>query len=98
MTTAWGMLLLLGATSAFASPFTFAKAEFDAALAARGLQLRIKAELDDLPACSFKIEAARIRGGDARGLMYGLLEAADQIRSSGKLKPVTSVPAATMRS
>lgn len=93
-----GLLLLLWALPACASPFAFGKAELDAALAARKLQMRIRAELDDLPAGSFKIEATSIRGGDTRGLMYGLLEAAEQIRSSGKLKPLTSSPAAPVRS
>ena len=98
MTLAPGLLLLLWGLPAFASPFSFGRAELDAALADRKLQLRIKAELDDLPADSFKIEATRIRGGDARGLMYGLLEAAEQIRTTGKLKPLTYAPSMAVRS
>lgn len=75
----------------------FAQAELDAALAARGLRLRIRTALDKLPADSFVIEPNRIRGGDRRGLVYGMMEAAEQIRISGKLKPVTATPAKAVR-
>ncbi len=36
-------------------------------------------------------------GGDLRGLMYGLIEAAEQIRSTGRLKAVHGVPAVAIR-
>ena len=75
----------------------FAQAELDAALAARGLRLRIRTALDKLPADSFVIEATRIRGGDRRGLLYGMLEAAEQIRINGKLKPLTAAPEKSIR-
>ncbi len=79
---------LLFAAIAFPNPVDFGKAELNAALAARGIdgtKLRITAEVArDLPE-SYRIERNRIFGGDLRGLMYGLLEAADQIRTVGKL-------------
>ena len=67
------------------------------ALAARKLTLKIKAELEDMPNESFQIEATRVRGGDLRGLMYGLIEASEQIRRNGKLTPVKIAPATPLR-
>ena len=51
---------------------------------------------------TFRIEpyaagGGHITGGDLRGLMYGLLEAADQIRSTGHLKLTHSIPALALR-
>lgn len=93
-------VIVFGAVAlmATAGPLDFGQAELKAALAARKLTLKIKAELEDLPNESFQIESTRVRGGDLRGLMYGLLEAAEQIRSTGKLKPVKISPATPLRS
>jgi hypothetical protein len=40
---------------------------------------------------------AHITGGDLRGLMYGLLEAAEQIRDTGHFTKTTGIPAASLR-
>ena len=45
----------------------------------------------------YKTGVARITGGDLRGLMYGLMEAADQIRASGRLKTASGKPATAVR-
>ena len=39
----------------------------------------------------------RITGGDLRGLMYGLIEASEQIRATGKLKATSGKPATAVR-
>ena len=69
----------------FGGPVEFAKAELDRALAGRSMTLRYRSGVSQLAPESFEIEPLRITGGDLRGLMYGLLEAADQIRTRGRL-------------
>jgi hypothetical protein len=79
-------------------------AELNAAIAARDFKYKpkIMAELDiDAPE-TFHIEpyaagGGHITGGDLRGLMYGLLEAAEQMRSTGHFKPTHGVPAMALR-
>jgi hypothetical protein len=93
--------LLLAGIAWAANPADFAKADLDDALAARKLKTRIQTELSLDPPETFRIEiyktGARVTGGDLRGLMYGLIEAAEQIRSTGKLKAVRGVPALAVR-
>src|SRR5258708_16544556 len=77
--------------------------EFDAAVNAKKLKIKITTELSLDPPEAFRIEPyatgnGRVSGGDLRGLMYGLLEAAEQIRTSGKLRAVHGTPAAQLRS
>lgn len=84
---------VLACASAAAGPIDFALNEYDAAVAARHLRWKVKYELTPDPPESFRIEpyaygGAHVTGGDLRGLMYGLLEAADQIRTTGRMKQV----------
>lgn len=85
---------------ALAGPVEFGMAEVDRAIAARGLRpgaIRFKTEIcDDAPG-SFRIAPGIISGGDLRGLMYGLLEAAEQIRESGRLTLTRRTPAVPIR-
>jgi hypothetical protein len=71
------------------SPLEFGRAQLRAALTARGANpalARINAEYSmALPADAFSIQAGVIRGGSLRGLLYGLLEAAAQVRRRGSL-------------
>ena len=96
------ILLLLFVPARAACPVDFGKAELDAALAERRLKLRVDTELSlDAPE-TFRITlyrtgVARITGGDLRGLMYGLIEAAEQIRATGKLKAASGKPATAVR-
>jgi hypothetical protein len=94
------VVLCIVAGRASAGPLEFGRAELNAALEARGLaatSLRITTEVSaDLPEV-YRIEKGRIFGGDLRGLMYGLLEAADQIRTQGKLTPVQARAAMPIR-
>lgn len=81
-----------------AGPVDFGLSEFRAALASRNLKTRIVYDLSPEAPESFRVEpykagGAHITGGDMRGLMYGLLEAADQIRTTGRMKQVHGVPA-----
>src|ERR1700727_1668254 len=97
--------LLLLASSVLAGPVDFGMAELNAAIDARSFKYKpkIQAELDIQAPETFRIEpyaagGGHITGGDLRGLMYGLLEAADQIRETGRMKPVHEVPSIAVRS
>jgi hypothetical protein len=94
------LLLLVASASALAvGPEDFGMAELNAAIAARNFkyQPKITAELNlDAPE-TFRIDpyaagGGRISGGDLRGLMYGLLEAASQMRELGHLKAARGSP------
>jgi hypothetical protein len=96
--------LLLLATAALAGPVDFGMAELNAAIDARNFKYKpkIMAELDIEAPETFRIEpyaagGGHITGGDLRGLMYGLLEAADQMRTTGRLKMTHGVPALSLR-
>lgn len=85
-----------------AGPVDFGLAELNAAMAARRLRWKNKAELSVEAPETYRIEpysygGAHITGGDLRGLMYGLLEAAEQIRATGRLAKVHGVPATPLR-
>ncbi len=91
---------LCTAAVAAAGPLDFGKSELNAALAARGLEpalLRLVTEINGDPSESYRIDGPRIFGGDIRGLMYGLLEAAGQIRATGKLAAAKGQPACAIR-
>ena len=87
---------------AAAGPVEFAQAELDSAMAERKLKWKNQVDLNlDAPE-TFRIEpysigGAHITGGDLRGLMYGLLEAAEQIRASGHFTKTSGTPAASLR-
>jgi hypothetical protein len=48
------------------------------------------------PEC-FTISDGSITASDERGLMYGLLEAADQIRGTGRISDIAGCPSVAMR-
>lgn len=91
-----GPILMRGA-----SPVDFGRRELQAALESRGLKpdrFRVITEHSMvLPADGFSIQGQLIRGGNLRGIMYGLLEAASQIRSSGWLRSAKGAPAHAVR-
>src|SRR5579884_3197201 len=104
LTKSWPLVFALCASAAYAGPVDFGMAELNAAIAARNFKYKpkIMAELDIQPPETFRIEpyaagGGHITGGDLRGLMYGLLEAADQMRTSGKLKSTHGSPALNLR-
>jgi hypothetical protein len=83
-----------------AGPVDFGRAELQRAIAQRGLDpARFRLDLEvgaDKPEC-YKIQYGRIIAGDQRGLMYGLLAAAEQIRLTGRLAPANGAAATPMR-
>ncbi len=95
-------LLIVCGVSAAAGPVDFGLDEYNAAIQARHVKWKIKCELTADPPETYRIEpyavgGAHITGGDLRGLMYGLLEAADQIRAAGRMKPAHAEPATPVR-
>ena len=97
-------LLIAALTCRAAGPVDFGLAELNAAIAARNLKYkpRIVTEINLEPPETFRIEpytagGGRIAGGDLRGLMYGLLEAAEQMRAAGRLKQTHGVPSTSPR-
>jgi hypothetical protein len=96
-------LLVLAAFSAHAAgPVDFGNAELNAALAERKLKMRVDTELNlDSPETFsitlYKTGMVRVTGGDLRGLMYGLIEASEQIRANGRLKAASGKPGTRVR-
>jgi len=94
-------LVLWAATlPALAGPVEFGRAELDRALGARRIdpaKFRVRTEVSSEAPESYRILPGLITGGDLRGLMYGLLEAADQIRLRGYLVQARGVPATPIR-
>jgi hypothetical protein len=95
-------LACLTALTCIAGPADFGVAEYNAALASRNLKWKVKYDVSLDPPETYRIEpyaagGAHISGGDLRGLMYGLLEAADQIRLTGRMKQSRGAPATAIR-
>jgi hypothetical protein len=94
---------LLGIASVHAAgPVDFGNAELNDALAERKLKLRVDTELnleapETFSITLYKTGMVRVTGGDLRGLMYGLIEASEQIRATGKLKATSGKPATAVR-
>ena len=102
LSTKLRLALLLLATLAQAGPVEFAQSELDAAMAQRKVKWNNQVELSLDAPDTFRIEpytmgGAHITGGDLRGLMYGLLEAAEQIRDWGHFTKTRGIPAASLR-
>jgi hypothetical protein len=73
-----------------AGPPDFGQQELRAAIAERRLPLTIDTELnlnqpETFVATPIGSASIRVSGGDLRGLMYGLLDTADQVRSGGSV-------------
>ncbi|MEQ1948540.1 MAG: hypothetical protein ABL995_15215 [Bryobacteraceae bacterium] len=87
--------------SAVATPLEFGIAEVNSAIGSRNLKWKIRTEISlDAPE-SYRIEPSwgggSVSGGDIRGLMYGLLDASEQIRNTGKLTRTRAVPRTPLR-
>ena len=86
--------------TAYGGPVEFGLREFESAAAERRLRpaaVRIATEISSAPPGSYRILPGRIEGGDLRGLMYGLLAAAAQIRAAGRLAQEKGAPATAVR-
>ncbi|MGI8745235.1 MAG: hypothetical protein ACR2NN_22220 [Bryobacteraceae bacterium] len=79
-------------------PSDFGMSEVRRALHERGLA-PIEITMAMLPGLpdAFEISGRKVTGSDERGLMYGLLEAAEQIRSQGRLHDMKTAPHTAMR-
>jgi hypothetical protein len=92
-----GILLAL---PALAGPVEFGMAELNRAAAARGLRaslFRFKTEVTlDAPE-SYSITPNLVAGGDLRGVMYGLLDASEQVRDTGRVRMVKRSPGVPIR-
>ena len=98
------LLLAVCAAALRSGPVEFGNDELNAAIDSRNFKYKPKmmAELNLEPPETFRIEpyaagGAHITGGDLRGLMYGLLEAAQQMRANGRLKLTHGIPALALR-
>ncbi len=78
-------------------PVEFGLREFRDALADKGLETKIRTEISTGAPETYRISSYLIQGGDLRGLMYGLLAAADQIRRLGRLTPERGSPEVPVR-
>ena len=92
--------ILIVAIPSFAGPVEFGSAEFQRALAQRGLPPTAfsleKKLVSGKPEC-FTISGTSISASDKRGLMYAFLDAADQIRANGRVSNATGCPAVAIR-
>ncbi len=94
------LAILTLAAAAVAGPVEFGRGELDRAIADRRLNPRsfqVKTQIAVDPPESYRIAPGLITGGDLRGLMYGLLEAADQVRRTGHLQKIEAAPGMTVR-
>ena len=93
------VLFLAVSSRGMAGPREFGLAELDRALAARHLPgvAGVVTGLRPGPPESFRVEPGRVVGADERGLMFGLLAAAEQIRATGRLAPLTGAPHTAIR-
>src|SRR6266566_404665 len=92
------VLFFLAVFSLAAGPREFGRAQLQKAIQDRGLRdLRIEDSIVSGAPESYVISANRVTGADERGLMYGLLAAAEQIRSDGKVTPSKGSPQTPMR-
>ena len=98
----WISLILLLPILAFSGPVEFGWQELRAAVASRNpapQRFPRDAEvLSDAPAECFLLTPDYVSGGDVRGVMYGLLEAARQIRTNGYVEDTTAAAVSSVRS
>jgi hypothetical protein len=91
-------LTLLATASLAAGPRDFGRAELNRAIHDRGLaNLRFEEAIAPGAPESYVITDGKIAGSDERGLMYGFLAAAEQIRSEGKASPQKGQPRTAIR-
>jgi hypothetical protein len=82
-----------------AGPKEFGEAELGRALRDRGLSSRLETQVraGATPVEGYEISGNRLLANDAHGLMYGLLEAAEQIRQDGHFTKRKESPHVAMR-
>jgi len=80
-----------------AGPRDWGKAALDRAIAEKGIHLIVETKITSGLPESFEISGTRISGSDDRGLMYGLYEAAGQVRNDGRLHDARNSPETHIR-
>lgn len=97
-----GTSVLLPSRTFAEGPVEFGQAELEKVIEERGLSAKsfhVAVEYSlVLPADGFQIQGQIIRGGSRRGVMYGLLEAADQLRERKALVTMKATPRFEIRS
>jgi hypothetical protein len=93
-------IILALAVTAYAGPVDFGRAEVHRAVSERGLpaaSTSLQQRLEQgKPEC-FAISGRTISAADERGLMYGFLEAAEQLRNAGRVSNASGCPSVAMR-
>src|SRR2546427_2415901 len=98
MRTRCALLFLTGFSLFAAGPRDFGRAELQKAIQDRRLpEQRFEEAIESGPPESYTITPNRITGSDERGLMYGLLAAAEQIRGDGKVTASKGTPQTPIR-
>lgn len=92
-------VLLTACIPLFAGPKEYGEAELAQAVHERGIHLQLDAQVHpgSTPAEGYELSGSRLVANDARGLMYGMLEAAAQIRRDGRLTDRKESPRVAMR-
>lgn len=98
-----GVAWLCIAAGLMAGPPDFGQQELREAIRQRGAALSIETELNLNQPETFVTTpvgstSVRVSGGDLRGLMYGLMDSADQMRASGSITRKTGEPGLRIRS
>lgn len=92
------ILILSSASNCLAGPAKDrALADLNLAMREKGLHLKVDASVSGGIAEGFEIRGTQVLGGNERGLMYGLFEAAEQVRRDGRLHDVKGAPNTAMR-
>src|SRR5712672_2432486 len=91
------LFCLTGLTLA-AGPVDFGRAELQRAIHDRGLSdIHLEEVIEPGAPESYTITAKKITAADPRGLMYGLLAVAEQIRTEGRFTPQQAAPKTPIR-
>jgi hypothetical protein len=93
-------LWLAAGAGLLAGPLEFGLAEVRRAIEERRLNpklFQIRTEISTADPETYRIAGRLVSGGDLRGLMYGLLAAAEQIRNDGFLVAASGKPAVPIR-
>jgi len=95
------LVLMPALASASSAPVAFGTTELNHSFSERGITpIRFETKISGGHPGSYTIQPGqpvRITGGDERGLMYGLLAAAEQIRTLGHFSPEAGSPHTEMR-
>lgn len=90
-------LLVFPLLAVSADPRDFGRAELQKAMSERKLEVQLVESMEPGAPESWTLAPGKVTGSDARGLMYGLLEAAEQIRKSGRISAAKGAPKTPIR-